>query len=86
MIAAVRTAGRRPLRRGIAAHRRGKLADAVPIYQRALDVLGVPGPVSDDASLTKALNEQRATLAGMLIELQKVVKKPPSKAPPITKK
>jgi tetratricopeptide (TPR) repeat protein len=64
----------------------GKLADAVPIYQRALDVLGVPGPVSDDASLTKALNEQRATLAGMLIELQKVVKKPPSKAPPITKK
>jgi tetratricopeptide (TPR) repeat protein len=64
----------------------GKLADAVPIYQRALDLLGVPGPISDDMLLTKAVNEQRATLAGMLIELQKVVKKPPSKAPAITKK
>jgi len=64
----------------------GKLADAVPVYQRALEVLGVPGPVADDVALTKALNEQRATLAGMLIELQKVVKKPTASTPARSKK
>jgi len=50
----------------------GKLADAIPVYQRALMVLDIPDPIYD---------QQRATIAGMEKELEKVVKKPPSAAP-----
>jgi len=59
----------------------GNLADALPVYQRALKVLDFPGPDGDEA-LSKAINEQRASLAGMEKELEKVVKKPPAPAPP----
>jgi len=50
----------------------GKLAEAVPIYQRALKILEPSNPIYD---------EQRATLEGMEKELEKVVKRPPSQAP-----
>lgn len=50
----------------------GKLADAIPVYQRALKVLEVPNPIYD---------KQRVTIAGMEKELEKVVKKPPVTAP-----
>lgn len=51
----------------------GKMAEAIPVYQRALKVLDVPNRIYD---------AQRATLAGMEKELEKVVKKPPAPAPP----
>ena len=50
----------------------GKLAEALPIYQRALKILDIPNPIYD---------EQRATIEGMAKELEKVVKKPPPQAP-----
>ena len=50
----------------------GKLAEALPIYQRALKTLDIPNPIYD---------EQRTTLEGMAKELEKVVKKPPPQAP-----
>ena len=50
----------------------GKLAEALPIYQRALKVLDVPNPTYD---------EQRATIEGMVKELDKVIKRPPSSPP-----
>ena len=54
----------------------GKLAEAVPIYQRALKVLDPPDPTYD---------KERASIDGMEKELEKVVKKPPS-PPPAKKK
>ncbi len=63
----------------------GKLADAVAVYQRALSVLDTANPVHDDMELTKAMNEQRTVVEGMLKELEKVVKKPPQ-TPPKNKK
>lgn len=51
----------------------GKLADAIPLYQRALKVLDVPNPIYD---------QQRAKIAGREKELEKAVKKPPSPTPP----
>jgi tetratricopeptide (TPR) repeat protein len=55
----------------------GKLAEALPIYQRAMKILEPPNPVYD---------EQRATLEDMRKELEKVIKRPPSQAPPPSKK
>jgi tetratricopeptide (TPR) repeat protein len=55
----------------------GKLAEAIPIYQRALKVLDIPNPIYD---------QQRAVIAAMEKELEKVVKKPPAPAPPRAKK
>jgi tetratricopeptide (TPR) repeat protein len=51
----------------------GKLAEAVPVYRRALKVLDVPNPIYD---------EQRAVIEGMEKELEKVVKSPSAAAPP----
>ena len=42
----------------------GKLAEAIPIYQRALKVLDIPNPIYD---------QQRAVIAAMEKELEKVV-------------
>lgn len=50
----------------------GKMAEAVPIYQRALKVLDPPNPIYD---------ELRATLDGMDKELEKTLKKPASPPP-----
>jgi tetratricopeptide (TPR) repeat protein len=55
----------------------GKMAEAIPVYQRALKVLDVPNPIYD---------EQRAVIAAMEKELEKVVKKPPTQAPLRSKK
>jgi tetratricopeptide (TPR) repeat protein len=55
----------------------GKLADALPPYQRALRVLDVPNPIYDS---------QRATIDAMEKEVEKTVKKPPAPAPPKSKK
>jgi tetratricopeptide (TPR) repeat protein len=54
----------------------GKLAEAIPVYQRALKALDIPNPIYD---------EQRAIIDAMEKELEKVVKKPPA-APQRTKK
>ena len=50
----------------------GKLAEALPIYQRALRVLDIPNPIYD---------AQRATIEGMVKELDKAIKRPPSSPP-----
>jgi tetratricopeptide (TPR) repeat protein len=50
----------------------GKMAEAIPFYQRALKVLDPPNAI---------YLEQRATIDGMEKELEKTVKRPPS-APP----
>jgi tetratricopeptide (TPR) repeat protein len=55
----------------------GKLAEAIPVYQRALKVLDMPNPIYD---------EQRAIIDAMEKELEKVVKKPPAPTPQRTKK
>ena len=54
----------------------GEMAEAIPIYRRALAAVDFPTPDVADAELTKALTEQRATLEGMLKELEKAVRKP----------
>jgi tetratricopeptide (TPR) repeat protein len=64
----------------------GKPAEAIPVYQRALAVLDIPNPILEDRELTKAVNEQRAALEGMLKDLEEVVKKLPLPAPPRAKK
>ncbi len=53
----------------------GKMAEAVPIYLRAMKVLELPNPLYD---------EQRTTIEGMEKELEKEVKRPPS-PPPVRK-
>ena len=50
----------------------GKLAEAIPLYQRALKVLDVPNPIYD---------KQRTAIEGMEKELEKTVKKPLSPVP-----
>lgn len=55
----------------------GVMAEALPIYQRAIRILDPPHPVYD---------EERGTLEDMQKELQKVIKRPPSKEPPPSKK
>ena len=55
----------------------GKLAEAIPVYQRALKALDIPNPIYD---------EQRAIIDAMEKELEKVVKKPPAPTPQRTKK
>jgi hypothetical protein len=55
----------------------GKLAEAMPIYRRAIKILDPPNEIYD---------EQRATLEDMQKELEKVIKRPPSQAPPPSKK
>jgi tetratricopeptide (TPR) repeat protein len=55
----------------------GKLAEALPIYRRAIKILDPPNEIYD---------EQRATLEDMQKELEKVIKRPPSQAPPPSKK
>src|ERR1017187_4055900 len=54
-----------------------KLAEALPIYERAIKILDPPNPVYDS---------ERADLENMASELKKVVKKPPAQAPPARKK
>ena len=54
-----------------------KLAEALPIYERAIKILDPPNPVYDS---------ERADLENMASELKKVVKKPPTQAPPARKK
>jgi tetratricopeptide (TPR) repeat protein len=54
-----------------------KLAEALPIYERAIKILEPPNPVYDS---------ERADLENMAKELKKVVKKPPTQAPPVRKK
>jgi tetratricopeptide (TPR) repeat protein len=49
----------------------GKMAEALPIYQRAIKLLDPPNPIYD---------EQRATLEGMEKELEKVIKRPLSQS------
>ena len=51
----------------------GKLDEALPIYERALKILDPPNEIYD---------QQRQDLDNMKKELEKVVKKPPAKAPP----
>jgi tetratricopeptide (TPR) repeat protein len=55
----------------------GKLAEAVPPYQRALRVLDIPNPIYD---------EQRAMIDAMEKEVEKTVRKPPAPAPARTRK
>lgn len=55
----------------------GTLAEALPIYRRAIKILDPPNPIYD---------EQRGTLEDMQKELEKVIKRPPSKEPPPSKK
>jgi tetratricopeptide (TPR) repeat protein len=55
----------------------GKLSEALPIYRRAIKILDPPNEVYD---------EERGTLENMEKELGKVVKRPPSQAPPPSKK
>jgi tetratricopeptide (TPR) repeat protein len=55
----------------------GKLTEAVPLYQRALQVLEIPNPIYD---------KQRATIEDMLKELNQVLKKPTAPARQPTKK
>jgi tetratricopeptide (TPR) repeat protein len=55
----------------------GKLAEAIPIYQRALKVLDPPNPIYD---------EQRALIEAMDKEIEKTVKRPPTGAPPPSQK
>ena len=55
----------------------GKLAEALPIYERAIKILDPPNPVYD---------AERADLENMASELKKVVKKPTTQAPPPRKK
>jgi tetratricopeptide (TPR) repeat protein len=55
----------------------GKMAEALPIYLRAIKILDPPNQVYD---------ELRGTLDGMRKELEKLIKKPPSQAPPLIKK
>jgi hypothetical protein len=54
----------------------GKMAEAIPIYQRAIKILDPPNPIYD---------EQRATLENMEKELEKAIKRPPSQPPPSKK-
>jgi tetratricopeptide (TPR) repeat protein len=54
-----------------------KLAEALPIYERAIKILDPPNPVYDS---------ERADLENMASELKKVVKKPPTQPPPARKK
>lgn len=51
----------------------GKLEEAIAPYQRAVNLLDPPNPIYDD---------QRTTIAGMLKELEKLAKRPPSRTPP----
>jgi len=51
----------------------GKLDEALPVYERALKILDPPNEIYD---------QQRQDLDNMRKELEKVVKKPPAKAPP----
>jgi len=55
----------------------GKLAEALPIYLRAIKILDPPNPVYD---------EERGILDGMRKELEKAIKRPPSQAPPLSRK
>ncbi|HUB81775.1 MAG TPA: tetratricopeptide repeat protein [Bryobacteraceae bacterium] len=55
----------------------GAMAEAIPIYKRAIKILDPPNEVYD---------EERATLQGMEKEVEKVVNKPPSKTPPPARK
>jgi tetratricopeptide (TPR) repeat protein len=55
----------------------GKLAEALPIYERAIKILDPPNPVYDS---------ERADLENMANELKKVVKKPTTQVPPPRKK
>jgi len=54
-----------------------KLAEALPIYERAIKILDPPNPVYDS---------ERADLENMANELKKVLKKPATQAPPVRKK
>jgi tetratricopeptide (TPR) repeat protein len=54
-----------------------KLAEALPIYERAIKILDPPNPVYDS---------ERADLENMASELKKVVKKPTTQPPPARKK
>jgi len=54
-----------------------KLAEALPIYERAIKILDPPNPIYDSA---------RADLENMAGELKKVIKKPPTQPPPARKK
>jgi len=50
----------------------GVMAEALPVYQRALKILDPPNPVYD---------KERADIENMAKELDKVLKRPPTKAP-----
>jgi len=54
-----------------------KLAEVLPVYERAIKILDPPNPVYDSA---------RADLENMAGELKKVLKKPTTQAPPARKK
>jgi tetratricopeptide (TPR) repeat protein len=54
-----------------------KLAEALPVYERAIKILDPPNPVYDS---------ERADLENMAAELKKVVKKPTAQALPAKKK
>ena len=55
----------------------GKMGEALAPYQRALKVLDPPNPIYD---------KQREEIEGMSKELDRVLKKPPSKTPPPVRK
>lgn len=53
----------------------GKPAEAIPVYRRALAVLEVARPGVEDAELSKAVNDLRASVEGMLKELEQDMRK-----------
>ncbi len=55
----------------------GKLAEALPPYQRALLILDPPNVIYD---------KQREEIDAMAKELEKTIKRPPTKAPPVVSK
>lgn len=55
----------------------GVMAEAIPIYKRAIKILDPPSEVYD---------EERATLENMQKEIEKVLNHPPGKTPPPSKK
>jgi tetratricopeptide (TPR) repeat protein len=55
----------------------GKMAEAVPIYQRAIKILDPPNPIYD---------KSRGDIENMKKELEKLIKTPPAHMQPISKK
>jgi tetratricopeptide (TPR) repeat protein len=55
----------------------GKMAEAIPIYQRAIKILDPPNPIYD---------KSRADLENMKKELERLIKNPPSQMQPLSKK